>query len=375
MIGDCKMTHLSPTEWRKRVQKKIGKIPNEVWVAVVEDGLIEDANADAVPREAGKSAQIEAQEAALDTLIEEVEKYLKGYYSGLAAKPRLPKPQKIQDTPSIEIPPDKRFLGLTKIISSLMNKEEDIKKFRSEVLQGKLLTPEEASKWIEEQAAREKHTLTISFDVDSGEGWEDRLLEEVKQFVQTQKDGKLLPFKVGMATTTLAYIKPPSQWVHRVVINKNSTLGRLKHLANKYQGFWKEAGAVHFILTGIAYPISPAKVGAKINSFGLNRVSLEVSPHLPGSKVMELYLEERKKLLMLSGNRQEKSRRLTEKHVSLAVFVVEEMGSWAMKLRKWNRKYPQWAYPQTARSTFARDCRKAYERLTGWKWNDEQNTT
>ena len=375
MIGDCNMTHLSPTEWRKRVQKKIGKIPNEVWVAVVEDGLIEDANADAVPREAGKSAQIEAQEAALDTLIEEVEKYLKGYYSGLAAKPRLPKPQKIQDTPSIEIPPDKRFLGLTKIISSLMNKEEDIKKFRSEVLQGKLLTPEEAPKWIEEQAAREKHTLTISFDVDAGEGWEDRLLEEVKQFVQTQKDGKLLPFKVGMATTTLAYIKPPSQWVHRVVINKNSTLGRLKHLANKYQGFWKEAGAVHFILTGIAYPISRAKVGAKINSFGLNRVSLEVSPHLPGSKVMELYLEERKKLLMLSGNRQEKSRRLTEKHVSLAVFVVEEMGSWAMKLRKWNRKYPQWAYPQTARSTFARDCRMAYKRLTGWKWNDEQNTT
>jgi hypothetical protein len=370
MIGDCKMTHLSPTEWRKRVQKKIGKIPNEVWVAVVEDGLIEDANADAVPREAGKSAQIEAQEAALDTLIEEVEKYLKGYYSGLAAKPRLPKPQKIQDTPSIEIPPDKRFLGLTKIISSLMNKEEDIKKFRSEVLQGKLLTPEEAPKWIEEQAAREKHTLTISFDVDAGEGWEDRLLEEVKQFVQTQKDGKLLPFKVGMATTTLAYIKPPSQWVHRVVINKNSTLGRLKHLANKYQGFWKEAGAVHFILTGIAYPISPAKVGAKINSFGLNRVSLEVSPHLPGSKVMELYLEERKKLLMLSGNRQEKSRTLTEKHVSLAVFVVEEMGSWAMKLRKWNRKYPQWAYPQTARSTFARDCRMAYKRLTGWKWSE-----
>lgn len=373
MIGDCKMTHLSPTEWRKRVQKKIGKIPNEVWVAVVEDGLIEDANADAVPREAGKSAQIEAQEAALDTLIEEVEKYLKGYYSGLAAKPRLPKPQKIQDTPSIEIPPDKRFLGLTKIISSLMNKEEDIKKFRSEVLQGKLLTPEEAPKWIEEQAAREKHTLTISFDVDAGEGWEDRLLEEVKQFVQTQKDGKLLPFKVGMATTTLAYIKPPSQWVHHVVINKNSTLGRLKHLANKYQGFWEEAGAVHFILTGIAYPISPAKVGAKINSFGLNRVSLEVSPHLPGSKVMELYLEERKKLLMLSGNRQEKSRRLTEKHVSLAVFVVEEMGSWAMKLRKWNRKYPQWAYPQTARSTFARDCRKAYERLTGWKWRENNS--
>jgi hypothetical protein len=370
MIGVFNMTHITPTEWRKRVQRKLGKIPDRVWVAVVEDGLIEDANADAVPREAGKSAQIEAQEAALDTLIEEVEKYLKGYYSGLAAKPRLPKPQKIQDTPSIEIPPDKRFLALTKIISSLMNKEEDIKKFRSEVLQGKLLTPEEAPKWIEEQAAREKHTLTISFDVDAGEGWEDRLLEEVKQFVQTQKDGKLLPFKVGMETTTLAYIKPPSQWVHHVVINKNSTLGRLKYLANKYQGFWKEAGAVHFILTSIAYPISRAKVGAKINSFGLNRVSLEVSPHLPGSKVMELYLEERKKLLMLSGNRQEKSRRLTEKHVSLAVFVVEEMGSWAMKLRKWNRKYPQWAYPQTARSTFARDCRMAYKRLTGWKWSE-----
>jgi hypothetical protein len=150
--------------------------------------------------------------------------------------------------------------------------------------------------------------------------------------------------------------------------------GQAKKLAQKYEAFWSEAQAVHFILTGIAYPISPAKVGQKklfLFKQGYHSKFLLI---LPGSKIKKLYLEERKKLLMLSGNRQEKSRRLTEKHVSLAVFaVVEEMGSWAMKLRKWNRKYPQWAYPQTARSTFARDCRKAYERLTGWKWRENNS--
>ena len=102
----------------------------------------------------------------------------------------------------------------------------------------------------------------------------------------------------------------------------------------------------------------------------MSKVTLEVSPHLPGAKVEKLYLEERKELLKDVRREKEKSRKLTEKHLTLAVFAVKELGSWAMKLTKWNRKYPQWAYPDTARSTFARDCRTAYERLTGWKWEE-----
>jgi len=366
-------TDLSETEWRKRIQRKIKEeIPDEVWKAFKDD-YIEEANLNL--SSVGKSDEQEFKEKVneeVDSLAEDVKRYLKLYRIGKAS-PKLPSFQKTpQQLQPREIPPDKRFQSLTRIIGALANKEEDVIKFRREILNDKLLKPEEVPIWIEERAAKENHTHTISFDVDSGVGWEDRLLEEVKHFVESRKAGELWYPGTGAEKTVLAYPKPPSEWVDYVVINKKGVLGRLKHLTKKYQDFWNEAETVHFILTGIAFPISHARVGTYLSFFGLDRVTLEVSPHLPGDKVKKLYLEMRKDLLNFKGSKQNKKRMLTEKHLTLAVFAVEEKGSWAMKLRKWNKKYPQWAYPDTARrrSTFARDCRAAYERLTGWKWSE-----
>jgi len=350
------MTHLTPTEWRKRVQREIGKVPDVVWKEVVKDGWIEYANVD----------EEEEQGAGLRTLIDTVEKEMhkcEVYSVG----PKIPKHQQGQDTPPREVPPDKRFQALSKIISILASRDEEILKFRQQVLNSKLLKPGEVPEWIKSTAKKEGHTLTVTLNVSRGNNYSESLVEIAKQLALDIKQRKFTP-GVAYGIVTLSYINPSSEWTETVPINKSGILGWLKHLARQYETFWPEAGAVHFILTGIAYPISQAKVGIKLKSPGLSKVTLEVSPHLPGAKVAKYYLEERKKLLRDIGRKEEKSRKLTEKHLALAVFAVEESGSWAMKLRKWNRKHPQWAYPDTARSTFARDCRTAYERLTGWKW-------
>jgi len=355
------MTHLSATEWRKRVQKKIGKIPNEVWTVIIEKGFIEVANEEEELEEGG----------GLEYLLERIEEELVSY-SSYANIPKLPKQQQGQDMPPREIPPDKRFQALSKIISMLANRDDEILKFRQEVLNGKLLKPEEVPEWIKSTAEKEGHTLTVTLNVPAGNSCSESLVERAKQVALDIKQGKVTA-GVTYGGVTLSYVNPSSEWKEVVPINESGILGRLKRLAEQYKAFWPEAWAVHFILTGMAYPISHARVGTRLNSSGLSKITLEVSPHLPGAKVAKLYLEERKKLLKLTGKKEEKSRRLTEKHLTLAVFAVEEMGSWAMKLRKWNRKYPQWAYPETARSTFARDCRKAYERLTGWKWRENNS--
>jgi len=67
------------------------------------------------------------------------------------------------------------------------------------------------------------------------------------------------------------------------------------------------------------------------------------------------------------------SRRISEKHIQLAVFAAKEFaakenGSWVYKMKKWNVKNPQWKYNNS--SNFARDCKTAYRRVTGWKWEE-----
>jgi hypothetical protein len=337
-------------EWVEKTRKKIEKrlkrpIPEVVWE--VAKKYINDAY----------DIEIEDGEGeGYEFLLEKVKEYLEVYNEGKKGSQLPP----IKSPDSKEIPPDRRFWALTKIVTALANRDEEVQKFRLEVLGGKLLSPEEAPKWIEEQANKEQHTLTISFDVTAGEGWEDRLLEEVKQFVKAEKTGSL--WSHGLSLTVLDYISPPSQWVHRVPINKKGVLGRLKRLAKKFSGFWNEASAVHFILTGQPAVISPARIGRTIVKWGVPRIKLEVSPHLRHEEVAKLYLKVKEEHEQDFG----KTRKLSEKHLTLAVFVVEEEGSWQELLNKWNEKYPQWRYKE--KRTFARDAKVAYERVTGCKW-------
>jgi len=68
-----------------------------------------------------------------------------------------------------------------------------------------------------------------------------------------------------------------------------------------------------------------------------------------------------------------KTRPLSEKHLTLAVFSVEEEGSWQVLWEKWNAKYPRWRYKE--KRTFARDAKAAYQRVTGLPWKGEESKT
>lgn len=251
-----------------------------------------------------------------------------------------------------ELPPDRRLETLGRVVAAQASKDSEITRFREDILGGRLLKPEEAAQWIREMAAKEGHTVTISFDVPA-EDWRDALLEKVQQFLAS--GGNFIP-GMGERVTTLAFVSPPSEWVEYVPIRKGGVLHRLKKIARKL--VWSEPRAVLFILTGEVPPIPLATTGIEIGQGPyprVPRVKLNVAPHIKPDEVAKLYAQARRKLAAFSGV--QKYQPLSEKTMALAVFAAGEDGSWAEKMAKWNKKNPQWGYSDRRR--FARDAKKA----------------
>jgi hypothetical protein len=324
IIGD-KMTHQTPTSWRKMVQKQMGEIPDTFWKAFVEceEEYIEVANQEAEEGGIG---------AGLRYLVERLEILLKMVRAYQASGPRIPERQAEHlDDLLVTLPPDTRCTALTKIVSRLLGKEEDVRQFRQEILGSKLLSDEDVVNWVETHKAIGAHEIPLRIE------------------------------SVG--------------WVFDTVFtNKEGALHRLKTLSGVIaeRGFWSEGEAGYFILTGIAPPIRPVITKANIAS-DFKRITIEVFPHVPGAVVERLYLEARD-MLVKQGGWKPNTKKINEKHCSLAVFAAEQTDSWSVRLQKWNKAHPEWQYRATARSTFARDCRVAYERLTGCKLRDESRT-
>ncbi|MFY9431360.1 MAG: hypothetical protein WBJ35_06235 [Acetomicrobium sp.] len=354
------MTPKTLQGWRKQLQKALDqKIPDAVWKRVIERGYIDIAN---------QEEELETGEG-LEYLKEQIQELMEDY-EAFSSSPKLPAPKKQgKDSPPVEIKPNRRFEALTDIIATLVNRDEDVQKFRDEVLGGKLLLPEEVPEWIKAQKARESHTLSISIAVTAGEGLESRISEKVKQILNAIEEGQNWFLYVDKTSGyTLNYIVPGKKHMGAIPINKDGILGQLKRLAGSFKDFWPEAWAVHFILTGEVRPVSIGTITFRQTSRAL-KIILELSPYLTGKEVQELYFRERKALLKMATGKT-KVRELTDKHIDLAVFGVKESGSWTKKMHKWNARHPECKY--TNKGTFARDVRAAYERITGWKWKTRQ---
>jgi len=355
-----KLTPKTLQGWRKQLQKALDqKIPDAVWKRVIERGYIDIAN---------QEEELETGEG-LEYLKEQIQELMEDY-EAFSSSPKLPAPKKQgKDSPPVEIKPNRRFEALTDIIATLVNRDEDVQKFRDEVLGGKLLLPEEVPEWIKAQKARESHTLSISIAVTAGEGLESRISEKVKQILNAIEEGQNWFLYVDKTSGyTLNYIVPGKKHMGAIPINKDGILGQLKRLAGSFKDFWPEAWAVHFILTGEVRPVSIGTITFRQTSRAL-KIILELSPYLTGKEVQELYFRERKALLKMATGKT-KVRELTDKHIDLAVFGVKESGSWTKKMHKWNARHPECKY--TNKGTFARDVRAAYERITGWKWKTRQ---
>lgn len=362
----------SAREWKAIVEKAsekdieaLGDNWNTIWKRIESSkrGHIDVANEE-------EEEDRERPGVGLHYLLEIVEQEIDNYYYYASFKqgPRLPAQRGSPKlTPAREVPPDRRFRALSEIIAVLANKEEDIQAFRQEVLNSQLLRPEEVPEWIKSTKDKEGASLRVVFGVKDDECWEEEVLKQAQALVLEVKRDKDLHLLLGREV--LRYVDTNSGYLEQIRINEDGILGRLKALANQYSPIWPEESAVHFILTGEAYLISQASAEIAFNiTHGIHRIKLEVSPYLTGDQVRSLYLDSRKQFLQISKSLR-KSRRLTEKHTCLAVFAVKTPGPWSRKLRKWNAKYPKWKYNH--RSTFARDCRAAFERITGWEWKSD----
>lgn len=324
------MTRLTAAAWRRLVQKEIGKVPDIVWEEIIKsnDDYLDVANQEA--EEGGTGAGV-------GYLLERVGIELDKFHRYHGTGPRLPK---LQSTPVKEsavkpLLPGAHCAALTKIFSGMVNRDADVRQFRSDILGGKLLSGSEAADWFQSQAKKEPPPA-------GGCSCAVRC-----------------PILITIPLT-----------IYANHVNKKGVLARLQEVSQKISGygFWTEGQASYFILTGIGHPIAPAKVKIRLGAPPFNRIVLEVLPHVPGSMVERLYRGARTSLAKELGEK-EKHRQLTEKHLALAAFAAETPPPWSMRLRRWNEAHPKEAYPATTsgKATFARDCRTAYERLTGGK--------
>ena len=165
----------------------------------------------------------------------------------------------------------------------------------------------------------------------------------------------------------LAYAVPTStsdvMEERKLPITTGTHLERLRELsirlARQYR--WTEAQATTFVLTGITPKRRSISVWTERNERlgGLSVIHVVADPAVSPKLVADSYLEERKQLL---GTRH---RDLSEKHLTLAVFVASQPpnSSWSERMARWNDNYGArgWTYSQVA--NFAHDGLQAQRRL------------
>lgn len=353
-------------EWKRKVEKKLKrKIPVFIW-RIIED--VENHLEDAARFWEGGDR--EDREEALKHLVEKATEYCRIYEEGAPTfPPDKPVPLPPGASRERELPPDGRAAALGKIVALLAGREKPVTDFRRDALGGQLLAPEEVPSWLKSVQKGEGTSRKITFEVE-GNDWGAQLLEQAEAVARAKDAGKLQP-GVAYGRTTLSYVDPESEWQSSLVINQFGKLGILKTLAARFKDFWPEAWAVHFILTEESYPVSWARSGHKFNPVGQSEILLKVSPYLSADKVRSLFVGERRRVLKLKG--ESRTRRLTDKHLALAVFAAEHFRPGYRNiqlLRQWNAEHrhrgQKWIYAERDSSNFARDMRVAYRRLTGW---------
>jgi hypothetical protein len=276
-----------------------------------------------------------------------------------------------------EIPPDQRGVALSKILAVEAAEEPDVIKFREQFLGGKTLTWDEAISWIEEQHRKDGRptkwvSLPIPKNIDICVS--DITLNWLNEITKTSPKERRL-WSVSYEVKLLEYVLPESPWVQHIPIAMNGTLDHLRlvseRLAKKYK--WQPAAATIFILAGVLYVMPKARITTKTNMYypALSSISIELLPSVPVNEISKLYANARKKLL--GPGRRDPA--ITQKwRAELAVFVAEHNDgrSWRDVMELWNKKHP--VSPSGERragqayenpSTFARDGRQAYEKITG----------
>jgi hypothetical protein len=259
-----------------------------------------------------------------------------------------------------------RAHALSILIAESASQDEEVRRFRGDVLNDKLLELDQVEPWIEDQA-----------QVDKGAGRSSRLLQMVpvppEHNIRPEQNSYCLdpPLTLEALTPpatlhikTLEYLVPGDEWVRRVPVAIGGALERLQiiseRLAQNHR--WHPAQATLFVLTGAAPLISILSVEVQPTNRGVitgpSRIALTVDPMVPPEKVRASYERIRQKIVG-KGHRE-----MRERQFKLAVFtkLSPEEEPWAERVAKWNEMVPdKLGYRST--SNFKRDAERAVERL------------
>lgn len=255
----------------------------------------------------------------------------------------------------IEIPPDSRTKTLSQILALEAARIEDVVRFRSQHLKGKLLEPGRVANWVDARASKSKTSKAPAR----------------KGTRENSRQGR-------RATEWLQYYDPASEKIQSAEIHPGSPLEDLKGiavgLAELYQA-WEEPHVVTFILDGQPPPIPLARIELKKNPLwpAASRAVLVVDPiTLP--QLPYRVLSEIKQEILPEGSKRIKP--LSEKHLALSIVGEIKRGDparpWDELMSEWNKRHPDWAYrSSSAVVQFSRDCRTGWSRVAGRAWPEK----
>jgi Sulfotransferase family len=252
-------------------------------------------------------------------------KLLRRKVGGLARRARMSTKRRSEGraeppSPLFSHPGSDRQEVLSFLLAQEASKDPEVNAFRKHTLRDRLLSLENATAWIVDQA---------------------------------QQDG------VGGPAPTLEYVGADG-WPLRQPTIEGSVLDRLRLLAARLAPIygWEQSQASTFVLTGLT-PLASAIRSTTIGGLPFSstlRIVLEVDPAVTPGDLIRFYTRIRKRVA------QERSGRVTEKQCKLVVFVAERSEQeWPELMETWNAEFPQWLYENT--KSFQRDAVSARRRV------------
>lgn len=283
-----------------------------------------------------------------------------------------------------DVPPDQRGRALSEIMALSAARRPDVQEYREKFLGNNLLTTGQAPPWIEEQFQKQgPPTRFVAVPVPEGADYQEGGFGWLKQAASLPAEERM-SWPVKASVNLLAYSGPDKEHVSRVPTAVNSPLERLRVISedlSKAYG-WHPAQATIFVLTGLTPMLFRARITTETGGTfpAKDTIRLEVRLGVSVREVVDIYAEVRRELL---GPGRRDPVVIQKWRADLAVFAAEHNDgrSWREAMETWNKLHPERqgnAGYYNNPSTFARDARQAYEKITGarliWGQQEEVKT-
>ena len=233
--------------------------------------------------------------------------------------------------------------------------DEEVIKFRKEVLSDELLRVGGVGGWIEKQRDQDGEP-TMWVEVPLTDEQKGKLFEGEEPSIK-------LIGEVDAKRRFVAYGVPGNAWAEVMLTTSGGILERLRKLSEGLakQFSWQPAQATLFILVEGFVPL----VQNLVDRFqgkplpAASRLTLEIDPTMPPRILEEQFRAIRARVFS------SRYRPLSKKNLQLVAFVLRQRKgrSWPEIMTAWNKKHSEYRYHKDQIKNFKRDARTAKEHL------------